>query len=147
MITTAATHREGELVHMVPRQVVVTTAAMGRHRQAAVVAVAATIRQTIRKAAMATIHHRVVTSWHALNRLQPTMAHRPMVVNMARHILVTAMVHHHMATDLQCTVTECHRPTQATAHHHLVMGHRLAAATTHDMNFHPGGKGVNDDQA
>jgi len=147
MITTAVTHTEGELVDTGPRQVVVITVAMGSRRQAVVVAVAITIRRAIRKAAMATIHRHAVTSWHALSRLQPTMARRPMVVNMAHRILVTAMVRRHMPTDRQCTVTECPRPTQVMAHHHLVTGHRLAAATTHDTSIHPGGKGVKGDQA
>lgn len=150
MTTTAVTHTEEEVAATVLRQVVVTTVAMVSLRQAVVVVVvvvAATTRQAIRKVVTVTIHHRAVTSWHGLNRLQPTMAHRPIVVNMAHRIPATAMVRHHLATDRRCTVTECPRPTQVMAHHLLVMGHRLAAATKDDTRLHPGGKGANGDQA
>jgi len=116
-------------------------------RRLAVVVVAAIIPQAIRKVVTVTIHHLAVTSWHGLSRLQPTMAHRPMVVNMAHRIPAMAMVRHRLGMDHQCTVTECPRPTLVMAHRLLVMGHRLAAATKDDTQFHPGGKGVNGDQA
>lgn len=143
--TTAVTHKEGEAPLMVPRRVVVTTVAMGR-RQAVVGVAAATIRQTIRQAAMATLHRRVVTSWHGLSHLQPTMARHPMV-DTPHHILRMAMVHHRLAMDRQCMVMECPHPIQAMARR-LVTGHRLAVATTHDTQIlHPGERGVNGGQA
>lgn len=145
MTTTAVTHTEAEVAATVLRQAVVTTVAMGS-RRLAVVVVAAIIPQAIRKVVTVTIHHLAVTSWHGLSRLQPTMAHRPMVVN-TRRIPAMATVRHHPATGRQCTVTGCPHPTRVMAHHHLVMGRRLAAATEEDARIPPGGKGVNGDRA
>jgi len=147
--TTAVTHTEGEVVAMLPQQVVVTPVATGSRHQAVVVeVVAATIRQTIHKAAMATIRCRVGTSWQGLSRMLPTMAHRPMVLNMAHRIPAMAMVRHRLGMDHQCTVTECPRPTQAMVLRLLDTGHRLAAATmTAETLFHPGGNGASADRA